>query len=245
VTQARADLAGATLDAPITGTVGQVSLTVGQSDSAGSVVIVGGGAVSVTVDVPVADMPLVHQGLTAEVTPAGDLLPVAGTVSGVSPLPVSSTTTTPLYPVVVTVPNPPQAMASGSTATVAITVGEASDAVRVPVSAIAGLQTGTGTVQVLRAVGPQTQAVTVGAVGGGYAQVLSGLREGDRVVLADLTAALPSNQTVNVRGLVGGGAGFGGAARAGGGGTGGTGGTGGAAGTSNGGTGGSAPRGAG
>jgi trimeric autotransporter adhesin len=213
VTQAKADLAGAILAAPIAGTVGQVSLSVGQPAGSGSIVIVGNGAVSVTVDVPVADMGLVHPGLDAQVTPSGAPSPVAGSVSGVSPLPVSSTSTTPLYPAVVIVPRPPAWMASGSPVAVAITVGDASDAERVPVSAIAGLQSGTGAVQVLDGTGTTTRAVTVGAVGGGYAQVLTGLRDGDRVVLADLAAALPSSQTVNLRGLVGaGGAGFGGGA---------------------------------
>jgi multidrug efflux pump subunit AcrA (membrane-fusion protein) len=240
VTQARADLAGATLTAPISGTVGQVTLTVGQPASAGGVVIIGNGAAQVTVDVPVADMGLVRTGLTAGVTPAGDVTPVSGTVTGVSPLPVASTTTTPLFPADVIVPSPPRWMASGSSVAVAITVGQATDALRVPVSAVAGLQSGAGTVQVLSATGTRTQAVTVGAVGGGYAQVLAGLRQGDRVVLADVTAALPSNQTANLRGLVGGGgagAGFGGGAR-----TGGTGGTGAAGGVSPGGSGAGSPR---
>lgn len=211
MTQARADLAGATLTSPLTGTVGQVTLAVGQPDTAGGIVVVGGGAVSVTVDVPVADMGLVRAGLAAEVTPPGDPSPVAGTVSGVSPLPVSSTSTTPLYPATVLVPHPPSWLASGTPVTVAITVGGATDALRVPVSAVAGLESGTGSVQVLAATGAAARAVTVGAVGGGYAQVLTGLHDGDRVVLADLTAALPSNQTVTLRGLTGGGAGFGGA----------------------------------
>ncbi|GAA2154582.1 hypothetical protein GCM10009826_14830 [Humibacillus xanthopallidus] len=240
MTQAKAGLAGATLKAPIAGTVAQVTLAVGQADGSGSILIVGNGAVSVTVDVPVADIGLVHAGLGAQVTPAGAASPVAGAVTGVSPLPVSSTSTSPLFPAVVIVPRPPQWLASGSSVAVAITVGAAADAVRVPVSAIAGLQSGTGAVQVLDGAGTKPQSVTVGAVGGGYAQVLTGLHDGDRVVLADLTAALPSNQSVNVRGLVGGGgAGFGGARAGGSGGAGGGSSTGG---TSNGGTGAGAPR---
>jgi multidrug efflux pump subunit AcrA (membrane-fusion protein) len=206
VTQAQSDLEGATLKAPIAGTVGRIDLTVGQAASTSTgIVIVGAGAADVTVNVPLADMGLVHAGLATEVTPAGDVTAVPGTVSSVSLLPSSSTATTPTYPATIVVPAPPRSMASGSVASVAITVGQAADAVRVPVSALAGVQSGTGQVQVLTGSGTTTRAVTVGAVGSGFAQVMTGLAVGDRVVLADVNAALPSNQSNGLRGLGGGG----------------------------------------
>ncbi len=209
VTQAQGDLEGATLKAPIAGTVGRIDLTVGQAASTSTgIVIVGAGAADVTVNVPLADMGLVHAGLATEVTPAGDVTAVPGTVSSVSLLPSSSTATTPTYPATIVVPAPPRSMASGSVASVAITVGQAADAVRVPVSALAGVQSGTGQVQVLTGSGTTTRAVTIGAVGSGFAQVMTGLAVGDRVVLADVNAALPSNQSNGLRGL--GGGGFGG-----------------------------------
>lgn len=206
VTQARSDLAGTTLKAPISGTVGRVDLRVGQSSTASTgIVIVGAGAADVTVQVPLADMGLVHSGLGAGVTPAGDVDAVPGTVDSVTLLPTSSNAATPSYPATIVVPRPTRSMASGSVVSVAITVGQASDAVRVPVSALSGVQAGTAVVQVLAGTGTKAQAVTVGAVGGGFAQVLTGLQPGDRVVLADVTAALPSNQTTGLRGLGGGG----------------------------------------
>ncbi|EWT03216.1 hypothetical protein N865_01650 [Intrasporangium oryzae NRRL B-24470] len=205
VTQAEADLAGATLKAPIAGTVGQVGLTVGQPAAASQgIVIVGPGAATVTVDIPLADMGLVHAGLSAAVTPAGDVTPVPGTLQSVNLLPASTQSTTPSYPATVLVPNPTRSMSSGSIVTVAITVGQAPDAVRVPVSAVAGLRAGTGDVEVLSGGDARAQAVTVGVVGDGYAQILTGLAAGDRVVLADAAAALPSNQTAGLRGLGGG-----------------------------------------
>lgn len=208
VTQAEADLAGATLKAPIAGTVGRIDLSLGQvSTGSTGIVIVGSGAADVTVNVTLADMGLVHSGLAADVTPAGDVAAVPGTVDSVTLLPASSTASTPAYPATVVVPSPTRSMASGSVVSVAITVAQAPDAVRVPVSALAGVQSGTAVVQVLSGTGTGTksQAVTVGAVGGGFAQVLSGLQPGDRVVLADASAALPSNQTAGLRGLGGGG----------------------------------------
>jgi len=116
-----------------------------------------------------------------------------------------STATTPTYPATIVVPAPPRSMASGSVASVAITVGQAADVVRVPVSALVGVQSGTGQVQVLTGSGTTTRAVTVGAVGSGFAQVMTGLAVGDRVVLADVNAALPSTQSNGLRGLGSGG----------------------------------------
>ena len=112
-------------------------------------------------------------------------------------------------------------MASGSSGTVAITVASATNVIRVPVSALAGVTSGTGTVEVLAAGSstPKSTAVTLGAIGGGWAQVLSGLTKGQIVVLADASQALPANQTQSTRGF-GTGGGFGGGGT--GGGTGGT-----------------------
>ena len=53
---AQAGLAAATLTAPIAGTVASVGLTEGAVAGAGAVVIVGTGAVEVTVDVPLASL---------------------------------------------------------------------------------------------------------------------------------------------------------------------------------------------
>ena len=118
-------------------------------------------------------------------------------------------------------PSAPAAMASGSSGTVAITVASATNVIRVPVSALAGVTSGTGTVEVLAAGSstPKSTAVTLGAIGGGWAQVLSGLTKGQIVVLADASQALPANQTQSTRGF-GTGGGFGGGGT--GGGTGGT-----------------------
>jgi hypothetical protein len=95
--------------------------------------------------------------------------------------------------------------------------------VRLPVSALAGRDGGSASVQVLSAGTPTTRRVVVGAVGGGWAQVLTGLVGGERVVVADPSAALPTT-TTGLRGL--GGGGFGGGGLGGGRGAGGAGGAG-------------------
>ncbi len=159
----------------------------------------------VTVDVPLAEMPSVHAGLTAQVTPAGSVTPLAASIQSVDLLPASSDASPPAYPARVLVPSPVDSLASGSSATVSVIVGSASDAVRVPASAMSGRSGDAGTVMLLVNGKAMPTPVTVGAVGGGWAQILSGLTAGQQVVLADAAQALPSNTTVG-----GGGGGLGG-----------------------------------
>lgn len=209
VGQAQADLDGATLTAPIAGVVGQVGLTTGQSATPQSgIVVIGGGAVDVTVDVPLADLPLVKAGLSAEVTPAGAVSAVKGHVSEVDLLPATSGSSTPAYPARVVVSDPPASMPTGSTATVTVEVATAQNVLRVPVSAVAGVTGQTGTVTTVTNGTTRAAPVTIGAVGGGWAQVVRGVAAGDQVLLADPNTPLPSNNAAGLRGIGAGGGGF-------------------------------------
>ncbi|HWT33756.1 MAG TPA: biotin/lipoyl-binding protein [Microbacterium sp.] len=206
VVQAKADVQDATLTAPISGTVAFVGFVTG-TDAATSqgITVIGAGAAVVTVDIPLADMSLMHAGLAARVTPAGGASSVAGSVQSVQLLPSSSASST-AFPATVTVADPPTALASGSAATVSIVTATATNAVRVPASALSGRDGRTGVVTVLSGSNATRTAVQLGAVGGGWVQVTSGLKAGQQVVLADAGAALPSNTTgLGGRGLGGGG----------------------------------------
>ena len=122
----------------------------------------------------------------------------------------------------ITVSDAPVTLASGSTATASITLATATDVLTVPVSAVTGVSSGRGSVQVLSNGTTTLTTVTVGAVGQGRAQVEEGLTAGQVVVLADPSTALPSSNstgltrrssTTGVGGLTGsggGGGGFGG-----------------------------------
>lgn len=206
VAQAKADLHDATITAPIGGTVASVGFVAG-TDAATSqgITIIGAGAAVVTVDIPLADMGLVHAGLAARVTPTGGASSVAGSVQSVQLLPSSSASST-AFPARVTVTDPPTALASGSAATVSIVTATATEAVRVPASALSGRDGSTGVVTVLSGSNTTRTAVQLGAVGNGWVQITSGLKAGQQVVLADAGTALPSNTT----GLGGGGFGGGG-----------------------------------
>jgi multidrug efflux pump subunit AcrA (membrane-fusion protein) len=216
---AEQDLDGAVLKAPVSGRVGQVDLVAGeQASTSAGVVIVGPGGAVVTVDLPLAQLGTVRVAQDVTVTPAGTTDAVPGLVQSIGVLPSSTTTSTPTYPVRVTVSDAPVSLASGSTATVSITLATASDVLTVPVSAVTGVRSGTGSVQVLSNGTVQAARVTVGAVGQGRVQVEKGLTAGQVVVLADPSTALPSSTgnstrrsaTSGVSSLTGSGGGLGG-----------------------------------
>jgi multidrug efflux pump subunit AcrA (membrane-fusion protein) len=196
---AKADLAAATLTAPISGTVAAVGYVPGSASGSNSITIVGPGAVDVRVNVPLTSLPKVKVGQPARVASTGSAATVAGTVRSISLLPASSPSTSVTYPVVVRVPEPTAAMASGSTATATITLSTVKDVLTVPNSALTSLAAGTAIATVVKN-GTATRAlVRTGAVGPTRTQVLSGLTEGQRVVIADLSEPLPTNTFGNNR----------------------------------------------
>jgi multidrug efflux pump subunit AcrA (membrane-fusion protein) len=219
---AQADLSSATLRSAIAGTVGSASLVPGASSQGKTVVIVGTGAVEVTVNVPLASIAKTHVGQQANVTPQGATSVAAGAVTSISLLPTASAGSTgsgasqsaassssPTYPVVVLVPNALPALASGSRADVSLLIGTVARAVTVPNSALTPLSTGQAMVMTIKN-GVATRAmVKTGYAGTLTTQITSGLTAGQQVVLADLRTALPTNTTSSRRLGVAGGAGGG------------------------------------
>lgn len=190
---AKANLDAATLTAPITGTVAAIGYTPGSASGSNSITVAGPGAVDVTVDVPLSSLPKVKVGQPATVSSVGSATTVSGTVRSISLLPASSSSTSVAYPVVVRVADPTPAMASGSTATATITLATVTDVLTVPNSALTSLASGTAIATVVKGDVATRALVRTGAVGATSTQVLSGLTEGQQVVIADLSQALPTN----------------------------------------------------
>jgi hypothetical protein len=238
---AEADLTSATLKSSTAGTVGSLSLVSGSSSQGRSVVIVGAGAVEVTVNVPLASIARMHLGQKANVTPQGATRFVPGAVTSISLLPTTSTGSTgngsgqgsgtsqgtatssdPTYPVVVLVPDALPALASGSRAEVSLLLGTATRVLTVPNSALTPLASGQAMTVTLKNGVATRSLVKTGYAGTLTTQVTSGLVVGQQVVLADLSTALPTNTTSSRRFGVGGatgglgGASLGGAAAGGG-----------------------------
>ena len=217
---ARANLASATLKSSIAGTVGSVTLINNASSQGKSIVIVGTGAVELTVNVPLAAMASVHVGQKANVTPQGATSFVPGAVTSISLLPSAAATGTgsgtgatqataaassPTYPVVVLVPDALPALASGSHAQASLLVGTVADVVTVPNSALTPLGNGQALVLTLKGGVATRSLVRTGYAGMLTTQITSGLTRGQQVVVADLSTALPTNTTNPRRFGVGGG----------------------------------------
>jgi multidrug efflux pump subunit AcrA (membrane-fusion protein) len=193
---AQQSLAGATLSSPITGKVGALSLVKGQASGSKSVTIIGTGAATVTVQVPLTVRPLVQSGEKATVAVPGSTSTLTGTVTQVNPLTSStSSSSNPTYPATITLDDPQNLLYAGGIASAVVSLGDVSDVTVLPGSAVTPTGVGTGTVQVQAASSgtPSTVQVVTGATGQGLVQIVSGLNPGQTVVLADLNAAVPAN----------------------------------------------------
>jgi len=233
--QADVDVAQATLDtaqqnvgesnlvSPITGTVGSVALTTGETVPAGSpagtpqVVVIGSGTdYEVTTSVPVTSVARVAVGQPALVTPDSGSSVLAGTVTGVGVLGTASATTT-TYPVTIAVRSTDLGSFSGADASVAIVTRRSIGVTTVPTSAVTTVGTRH---RVLVVDGGTTRSVpvTVGTVGTQRTQILTGVTDGQVVALAVLSAPVPTSSTTTRGGLAGlsGAGGFSGAGRLGG-----------------------------
>jgi len=257
LTQARSELAGATLTAPFAGTVAAVGVqpgdpvgasgssaartgaaapAAGTSSAAGapaaqSITVITTDAWVVQASVSSADLPQLRKGLQATITPTGSSARVFGTIASVGVEASSSAGGTAMFPVVIDVTGNPPGLYAGGSADVVLIVKQVTDVLSVPTRS---LHTEGGATVVYRQVGGErvSTPVGVGTAVGPTTQITSGLHDGDQVEVA---AARPGRTGGGQRrggGAGGGGAGGGGSGARRGGTGGGAGGTGGGAGSS-------------
>jgi RND family efflux transporter MFP subunit len=230
VATAKASLRQATLTAPIRGTVTAVTISKGDSVSGGSsasepaIEIVGSRQDKVTVSLNDTQVRTIKLGMRARVTPDGSSRALTGRVVDIGATGTESASGAVSYPVAVDIAAPATSLVAGADAAVSITLATATDVIAVPTSAV-HYQGSTAYVEVLSLGKAARHDITVSAVGAALTQVTSGLTAGQRVVLANLNAAVPSsNTTLTRRTGFGGGGGFGAGTGFGGGGFGGAGG---------------------
>jgi trimeric autotransporter adhesin len=195
VTAAQQELAAATVVSPISGTVVSVSATAGSAENAGrtAFVVAGLDSYEAVTRVPVTDMPQLEVGQRASVLPDGSSTPLGGSVVSIGLIP-DSTASPATYPVTIGLNGQPSGLHANGYASVTITTAQSSG-VSVPTSAVH--HSGHSATVILYAAG-QTRAakVTVGAVGPVWTRITSGLRVGQRVVLANLNQPLPNDNLV-------------------------------------------------
>ena len=226
---AQHSLVSATLTAPISGTVGALTLSPGQGVSAGSassyVTVTNSGGYQATASLSTAQVGLVAVGDTVQVAVDGRSGTVGGTVTRVGPVAVSSSSYT--YPLIVSLSGLSSGgIAGGSAAQVQVEVAHADDTLVVPTSAVHTSAPGRSYVMVLQGARQIRTTVTTGVVGQLFTQITRGLSSGTVVVLADPSQPVPSSSTNSSTtfgrgfggaGFIVGGGGFGGGAAAGGG----------------------------
>jgi HlyD family secretion protein len=210
---AQQNLAAATLVSPIAGTVADVTITEGQTASANSaaaqVVIIGPGQDEVTTAVADNQVGQVKPGEDAAVTPDGATKPITGKVTQIGALSTTTSSGAAGYPVTISLSATSQQLFDGATASVAITLGRSQAAVTVPTSAVRTIG-GFSVVSKIVNGTPTTTRVTLGVQGPTVTEVASGLKVGDQVSLADMTAQMPTSGTTGTGRFAGGAGGLGG-----------------------------------
>ena len=176
------------LVAPLSGLIGQVPYVVGEvataSAATGGITILPDGPLEVVADFAESDASGVTVGAPATVT--FDALAGAqaeGTVIAIDPVATTGSTGLVTYRVRIQVPDAPEAVREGMTASVAVLVAEATDVLVVPEGAI----TGSGDSASVLLQGPEGEAtpvrVTLGLQGDNGTEVTAGIDEGDVLVI--------------------------------------------------------------
>jgi multidrug efflux pump subunit AcrA (membrane-fusion protein) len=187
---------------------------VSAGSSTENVVIAGPGGYEVSTTVGVTQIPDIAIGQPATVVPDGSHRALSGKVVQISTAPTSSSSSsTTTYTVVVGLSNPTTKLNNGATGSVSIVTKRVTSALAVPTSAI--VTNGTRhSVTVLDGGKATAVSVGVGVLGATWTQVTSGLRRGQHVALATVSAPLPGSATSSTNGSNGnggrGGGGFGG-----------------------------------
>jgi multidrug efflux pump subunit AcrA (membrane-fusion protein) len=196
---AKASLAQAVLTSPIGGTVVAVTISRGDSVSGSSsstspaIEIVGSHQSMATIGLTAAQVRQVSVGMAARVVPDGSSHAVTGRITTIG-LTTDSASDDTTYPVAIALSARATSLVSGADASVSVRLATVNNAITVPTSAVH--RSGTSTyVEELKNGKLAHVAVTIGAVGSSLTQITSGLTVGQRVVLANLDAAVPSSST--------------------------------------------------
>ena len=179
------------------------------SSSTAQVVIEPAGTYVVDAEATTAQIGDVQVGEQAIITPVGGTAEFYGIVSSFS---IYGTTTSGVtsFPVTILVTGSSSGLYPGASADVELVIRQVNNVLEVPTSAV-HTQGTSSYVYLLKNGKEVEQAVTVGAAGGTYTQVLSGLKSGQEVVIASLSSKVPSTgSSSSGRTGLGGGSGFGG-----------------------------------
>lgn len=183
VEEAEEALDGATIAAPIAGTVVAVAGGVGDQARSGATFIslADTYTMQIRAEFPEADAGSLAVGQSAEIALADSDVVLAARVVQVDPAGTSDGTLV-RYGVVVAFADSPDDLLVGQSARVKVRTGEVADVVRIPSTAVHDVSGGAGTVLVRSGNERIQRTVAVGLRGDQYTEITSGLSEGDQVV---------------------------------------------------------------
>jgi multidrug efflux pump subunit AcrA (membrane-fusion protein) len=204
--EAQDALAAATMRAPFNGTVSAVGYEVGDQAGSGSdnptsgggsgnnpaITLISPRSLQVDANVSASDVSRLKKGMQVEITPTGGGDVVYGTVSEVGVIATASDSGAAQFPVTVDVTGRPTGLYAGSTASLAITVKQATDVLAVNTQALHADGNETF-VYVIDGSRRTKRVVTVGETYGMQTEVRSGLKEGDVVELISFSAPRGGN----------------------------------------------------
>ncbi|HEX3648680.1 MAG TPA: biotin/lipoyl-binding protein, partial [Pseudonocardiaceae bacterium] len=154
------------------------------SSSSNQIVVISEGTYVVNGTVDDTEVGQVKAGDQAVITPDGSTTPVFGTVTSVAML-ASSSSSVPSYPVTIGVTGTPSGLHPGASATVQIIVRQLTNVLAVPTVAL-HFQNGKAVVYREVAGKQVTTSVTTGMTSNGETQILSGLSNGDQIVVPSI-----------------------------------------------------------
>jgi RND family efflux transporter MFP subunit len=206
VAEIEAQLAAATLTAPIDGVITEVNIATGFDAPAGAAIVIDAPGFQVTTDVVESDLASVEVGQTAMVSIDAVGADVTGTVTAISPLATEGGSIV-SYPVTVVLDETPEDAHDGMSADVTITTATADGVLTVPTAALQGTE-GNYRVRTLAADGTVTAVpVEVGLATASLAEITSGLSAGTTVVTGT-ASDLAGTTTTGTGGFGGPGGGF-------------------------------------
>ena len=181
---AEANLSALDVRAPFDGIVLALSASPGQSVAAGAplLTITRPGALEVQATVVEQDYPLVTPGQSVQVffdALAG--VSVSGRVARV--IPQRSSTTQVLFPIAIQLDSLPDHLAAGMTADGSVVIDQRDSALRLPRSVAHVRADGGAEVRVWAGGQADTRSIQVGLRGDSFVEILSGLQEGEQVVV--------------------------------------------------------------
>jgi RND family efflux transporter MFP subunit len=178
-----AQIAAATLVAPIDGIVTAVNIGLGLDAPSGDAIVVESANFQVSADVVESDVTSISVGQAATVTVAAINSQIDGTVSAIAPAASAATNGGVVtFAVTVTLATTPPGLRPGMSADIQVTTASATNVLTIPSAALRG-SAGSYAVQVLDSAGlPQARQVTVGLVTNTLAEIKSGLSAGESVV---------------------------------------------------------------